>query len=62
MKQNTLTCLCCGTVLQAPKADREMAVCKCKNRAWIQKRPESNHWAYGSVDFLKHQRNTKDEQ
>ena len=50
---NTLVCLKCNTTLQAPSVDREIAVCKCRNRAWIQKRPDGpNLWAYGALDSL----------
>lgn len=56
-KENTVTCLKCNQVLEAPKKDRDINQCKCKNRTWIQKRPDGEFWAYGSVDPLQHTRN-----
>ncbi len=53
---NGLRCHKCNTVLVAPTKDREIAQCKCKNRAWIQKRPDGQFWAYGSVDPMAYTR------
>lgn len=55
-KNNELKCLKCNDVLQAPDNDREIVTCRCRNRAWIQKRPDGPYWAYGSVDPMLHQR------
>ncbi len=55
--ENYLQCTKCNETLQAPSEDREINQCKCKNRAWIQKRPAEfgkNLWAYGSVCPLSH--------
>lgn len=56
-EENSLKCLKCGAILQAPKEDRQFNSCKCSNRAWIQKRPNANLWAYGAINFLEIQRN-----
>jgi hypothetical protein len=53
---NTLTCLVCNAVLEAPKKDREIVQCKCKNKAWIQKRPDGDYWAYGSLNPILNER------
>lgn len=55
-KSNHLKCLKCGDIMEAPLVDRKMLSCKCKNRAWIQKRPDGMFWAYGSVDPMMHER------
>lgn len=55
-EENGLTCLKCNTFLPAPKVGLEIAQCKCSNRAWIQKRPTGDYWAYGSVNPLLNQR------
>lgn len=55
-KTNELKCLSCGNVVQAPTEDRKIATCGCRNRAWIQKRPDGPFWAYGSLDPMKHER------
>lgn len=54
--ENGLKCLQCNTFLPAPKVDREIRQCKCKNAAWIQKRPDGNYWAYGSVNPMLNER------
>lgn len=53
---NGLKCLKCGTFLDAPYEDRDYRQCKCSNRAWIQKRPDGNFWAYGSVNPILNER------
>lgn len=55
-KKNQLKCLKCNEVLDAPMDDRKMATCRCRNRAWIQKRPDGMFWAYGSLDPMAHER------
>ena len=55
-KQNALKCTKCGTVLTAPTKDREIIQCECSNGAWIQKRPDGQFWAYGSLDPMAHER------
>lgn len=63
MSDNYLQCTKCNAILEAPTKDRETVQCKCKNRAWIQKRPSEfgrNLWAYGSVCPLSHIRIRKE--
>lgn len=56
-EENTLKCIKCGAVLSAPKVDRQINTCECNNRAWIQKRPDVNLWAYGAINLLEIERN-----
>lgn len=54
--KNALKCLKCNAVLEASNVDREIVQCKCSNKAWIQKRPDGNFWAYGSLNPILNER------